>query len=622
MKQDDLNLSDVLTDKYSEEEFLEIPLTDKVFRYFLVVVFLVFLLILGKTFYMGFFQHSFYLDKAVSNISNLEVNVAPRGIINDRFGEALTQNEPSFNVFVSPSGLPKDQNSMDAVLGEASQVLGLDSSSTFSEFNGKSFNPADKLILKGDIDHNELIELASKSLPGIEILPSFKMVDTIPFSFSHLIGYSSLATADDLKNNSNLTPEDSVGRTGLQGYYDSYLRGVDGKNVFLTNAAGQVEGQNAVKEPVQGDTLNTFIDSGLQTYFYNRLSEALGSLGRSIAVGIAMDPRNGEILSLFSIPSYDPNNLADYLNAPNQPIFNRAISGLYSPGSTIKPLDAVGALASHILDPNHEIFSPGYIYVPNPYDPSHPNKFLDWQYQGWVNMYSAIAKSSDVYFYAVGGGYDGQEGLGITRLKEWWQNFLLDKPTGVDLVGEADGFLPDPAWKENVKHSIWRLGDTYNVSIGQGDLLVTPLELLNYVSALANGGILYKPRIVNNIVDDSNHTVFTNQESVLSDLSSAIGEYLPLVKEGMIDTVSKPYGTAYLLHDLPFQVAGKTGSAQVANNTKTNALFVGYAPADNPQIALIVLVENAKEGSSNAVPVAKDVFSWYYENRILKTNSR
>ncbi len=605
-----------MTDKYAEEDFLEVPLADKAFRYFFLVVGFSFLVIMGRVFFIGVLNSGFYENKAAANVSDLSVEVAPRGIVNDTFGNPLVTNVPSFNVFVAPADLPKDDASKMEIIRETSQILGLNATSVVSELVGKTFAPNDEIALKDDINHDELIQLASQNLPGIKILPSFKMVDTTPLKFSHLIGYSSLATADDIKANPDLTPNDSVGKTGLESYYDSYLRGSDGKKVFLTDAAGKVKGENVVKNPVQGDTLNTYIDSGLQNYFYDSLQKELNALGRNVGAGIAMNPQNGHILALFDIPGYDPNNVADYLNAPYQPLFNRAISGLYSPGSTIKPLVAVGALASGTLDPNHEIFSPGYLYVPNPYDPSHPTKFLDWQYQGWVDLSSALAKSSDVYFYEVGGGFGDQKGLGITRLKEWWQKFLLDGETGIDLPGEQSGFLPDPAWKEKTKHSIWTIGDTYNVSIGQGDLVITPIELLNYVSAIANGGRFYKPEVMRNIVDQNGNVVIENKPQVLSDLSSEIGKYLPLVQGGMIDGVSKPYGTAYLLHDLPISVAAKTGSAQVKNNAETNAFFVGYAPAENPEIAIVILVENAKEGSLNVVPVARDVFLWYYENRI------
>ncbi len=296
-------------------------------------------------------------------------------------------------------------------------------------------------------------------------------------------------------------------------------------------------------------------------------------------------------------------------------MFDRAVSGLYSPGSTIKPLVAVGALTEGTLDPLHQIYSPGYLDVPNPYDPAHPSRFLDWQPQGWVDLFSALARSSDVYFYQVGGGFGDQQGLGITRLKQWWEKFGLNIKTGIDLPNENSGFLPDPQWKEKVKGQPWRLGDTFNVSIGQGDLTITPIELLNYVSAIANGGKLYVPRIMKDIKDPQGNVVLESTSTVTRDLSSEIGKALPLVQQGMRDAVTKPYGTAYMLHDLPIEVAAKTGSAQVENNAKTNALFVGYAPYNDPQVAIVILVEDAKEGSLNVVPVARDFFLWYYQNR-------
>lgn len=613
---DDLHLSDVLTDKYVEEDFMEVPLADQAFRYFLLVVGVVFLVIAVRLFYLGVIQHNFYSNKALANVSDLNVEAAPRGIINDRFGSPLTENVPLFNVFATPIDLPKDAGNRENVLKTASGILGISSPGTTGT------NPNDKILLKSGISQEELISIASQNLPGIAILPSFKMIDTTPLKFSHVIGYSSLATADDIKADPALTPNDTKGRTGLESFYDKYLRGIDGEKRYLTNAAGQVLGENVVRRAEQGDTINTFLDAEFQNYFYDRLQNTLNGLGRNIGAAIAMNPQNGEILALFSIPSFDPGNIAAALNAPYEPLFNRAVSGLYSPGSTIKPLVAAAALTESILDPSRQIFSRGYIYVPNPYDPTRPSKFLDWQYQGWVDMYSALAKSSDVYFYAVGGGYGNQKGLGIAKLKEWWQKFLLDKETGIDVAGEQSGFLPDPAWKERIKRSIWRIGDTYNVSIGQGDLVITPIELLNYISAVANGGKLYKPRIVDRIVDSEGQTVLKTSPEVLSDLSGEIGKYLPLVQKGMEDAVSQSYGTAYTLRDLPVQVAAKTGSAQVSNNQKTNAFFVGYAPAKNPQIAVAILVENAKEGSLNVVPVARDIFLWYYEHRLRSQNNQ
>ena len=201
-------------------------------------------------------------------------------------------------------------------------------------------------------------------------------------------------------------------------------------------------------------------------------------------------------------------------------------------------------------------------------------------------------------------------------MKKWWHNFGLDEKTNIDLIGEDTGFLPDPAWKERVKGEPWRLGDTFNVSIGQGDFSVTPIELLNYINAVANGGKLFQPRVMDEIKNAKGEIILKNELAVLRDLSAEIGSALAEVRKGMREGATQTFGTSYLLHDLPISVAAKTGSAQVSNNTKTNAFFIGFAPYNDPKIAILILVENAREGSLNVVPVARDVFLWYYNNRI------
>jgi penicillin-binding protein 2 len=198
-------------------------------------------------------------------------------------------------------------------------------------------------------------------------------------------------------------------------------------------------------------------------------------------------------------------------------------------------------------------------------------------------------------------------GLGINRLHSWWEKFLLGSPTGIDLPGEADGFLPTPAWKEKKTGAPWLLGDTYNVSIGQGDLLVTPIQLLNYISAIANGGKIYKPMV----------NLEREHPKLLADLSELLPEILE-VRKGMEEAVASPLGTAHLLSDLGFKVAAKTGTSEVRSKQDENAFFVGYAPAGNPQIAILVLVEHSLEGSLNTVPIAKDVLNWYYWQRVHK----
>jgi penicillin-binding protein 2 len=296
---------------------------------------------------------------------------------------------------------------------------------------------------------------------------------------------------------------------------------------------------------------------------------------------------------------------------------------------------AIASLKEGIIRPEDEIFSRGYLEIANPYNPEAPSRFVDWKPHGWVNLYSAIARSSNVYFYVLGGGLPKNEyslskrgevkGLGISKLKEYWQLFGLSSKTGIDLPGEKQGFLPDPDIKMKNTKDIWRLGDTYNVSIGQGDLMITPLELLNYISVIGNGGKLMRPFIVKKIFSPKGLVIKENHPEVLKDYSLEFKNYFKEVERGMIDAVSKSYGSAYALSDLPIQIAGKTGSAQIYNNKKTNALFVGYLPVDfllqagiplEKQIAVLILIEEAEAGSVNTLPVAKEIFKWYYENRI------
>ena len=270
-----------------------------------------------------------------------------------------------------------------------------------------------------------------------------------------------------------------------------------------------------------------------------------------------------------------------------------------------------------MIGPEKQIFSAGFIDIPNPYFPDQPSRFLDWKAHGWVDLRSALARSSNIYFYAVGGGLGDVRGLGIGKLNEYWRKFGFGVKTGIDLDAENIGFLPNPEEKEARKKDIWRIGDTYNVSIGQGDLLVTPIQLINQIAGIANDGIMYQPHLMEKIAMPDGRIAEENQPKIINDFSG-MHDLIVEVRKGMADAVAKPYGTAQLLSNLPFSVGAKTGSAQIANNTRTNAFFAGYAPAENPEIAILVLIENAREGSLNAVPVGKDVLEWYYYNRLLK----
>jgi len=488
----------------------------------------------------------------------------------------------------------KNPGQVDSLVAALEEILAIDPADLKEAILSANLERNGSIAVARGIAAAQVIRIKDLNLSYLHVADDYVRVYPDGPAMSHILGY---VGATDAKN-------PLAGKTGLELQYDGQLRGADGTLVVYRDATGQPIDTKVSELPKVGARLVTAIDADLQRYFHGRLRQGLAVLGREAGVGLAMDPRNGEVLAMVSLPSFDNNKVSKYLKASNQPLFNRAVSGSYTPGSTIKPLMGLAALREGVIDPLKQILSVGYIELPNPYDPEKPSRFLDWRPQGWVDIRSALARSSNVYFYEVGGGFEDQDGLGIGKLREYWQYFQLGSKTGIDLPGENSGFLPEPEEKEARTGQIWRIGDTYNVSIGQGDLMLTPIQLMSFISSVANGGRIYRP-----------HLLLGLPGEVMLDYSGWESE-LKEVQEGMKDAVTESYGTAHMLASLPFSAAGKTGSSQVANNTRTNAFFVGYAPAEEPEIAILVLIENAREGSLNAIPIAKDVLNWYYENRI------
>jgi len=618
MARKDIFLEDAVLDDISQGlEIVERPFSSAVFRSFGLFIVALACFVLMWVSYFDVIKGFFYKDRALANTGRSIVLRAPRGIIYSSSGKALVSNEPTFSAVINLSEFFKNkETSIDDSLRQLRSVFAFD------------VDQVREALLSVDLEHQAYLSIGHKlsladvsavrklDRPDIFIEEDFSRVYWEDGVFSHLVGYVGAATPEDVEENQTLSLNDDIGKSGIEARYDPYIRGENGRAVLFYDAKGNLLERSIEKEVASGASVYTTIDDELQEVVSARLSEQLRSLGRTKGAALVMDPSSGRILSLVSLPSFDANNISsDLFSDPDRPTFNRVISGVYSPGSTIKPLVAFGALEEGIVDPLTSILSIGYIEIPNPYNPDRPSRFVDWKPQGWVNIYSALARSSNVYFYEVGGGFQNQEGLGIDRLKQYWNKFFLDKKSGIDLPGETSGFLPDPDIKEARTGDIWRIGDTYNVSIGQGDLLVTPLALLRYVGAIAERGILHTPYVVDEIRDASGEVVYQHLDGK-EFIEAKDQENFSVVERGMIDAVTKDYGTAHLLASIPMDIAAKTGSAQIQNNQKTNAFFVGYAPVSHPRIAVLVLIEDAKEGSLNAVPVAQSIFKWYYENRI------
>lgn len=595
----------VVDDFVGDFSKIEQPISNIIFIFSALSSSIIILIVLGRILFLGIVWEDFYKQRAILNTQKKVILPAQRGLIVDRFNKPLLRNVPSFSVSINVGSVLRSKN-LDLIAQNLNKILGLDSAEIIKRIGQVNLENTDRVLVAKDITIEQAIDLKTLNLNGVEVEDDYKRDYINGSIFSHVLGYTGIGDRGN----------EVVGVSGLESFYDNLIRGQNGEYFILRDVKGNNIDKKVLEEANPGNQLITTIDSEFQRYFYDRLQVGLEKLGRTSGIGIAMNPQNGEILALINFPGFDNNQPAKYLNLPSKLLFNRAVSGLYNPGSTIKPLVALAALREKLITPDWQTYSSGVLEIPNPYFPDKPSKFLDWKAHGWVNLYSALARSSNIYFYALGGGIKGElKGLGINKLNEYWRKFGFNESTGIDLDSEAVGFLPDSEEKEKRTGQIWRLGDTYNVSIGQGDLSITPLRLLTFISSIASGGKTYRPFLAQKVIDEKNNVIQENKPEVIFDYSDWWAE-IKEVQKGLRDTVAQPYGTANMLYDLPYKTSGKTGSAQIQNNAKTNAFFVGYGPSDNAKIAILVLVEDAKEGSINTLPIAYDVLKWYYDNRL------
>lgn len=435
-------------------------------------------------------------------------------------------------------------------------------------------------------------------------------------AFFHLLGFMGRISQDEREKYLNYPWEEKIGKSGIEFQYQETLRGKNGQEVYQQDALGKIQKKIIQEFPQPGADLVLTVDAALQQKIFEALTLQLKNISKKRAAAVALNPQNGDILALLSAPSIDSNLLSQGINEkeyqeilgdPNFPFLNRAIAGQYPPGSTIKPIIAAAGLQEKIITANTKINdSEGKITLPNPYNPSLNYVFRDWKIHGLVDVKKAIAESCNVFFYYLGGGYQNFNGLGVEKLLKYFKSFKLGEKTDIDLPQEAQGFLPSPLWKKEKTNTDWYIGDTYNLSIGQGDLLLTPLQLARAIAALTNEGTLYKPKIIDKIIQKNQTKIIEPQIAEKLPLES---DNLKIVLEGMRQTVQS--GSARGLSDLNIEMGAKTGTAQNVFGSP-HAWIAVFAPFDKPQILLVILIENGGEGSSAALPVAKDVLKWYF----------
>ena len=601
----------VLTITEKDSARIENPLNQKMLGIFWWMVVFVLSVMAGRVFYLNVVKGEHYRNVSQGNsIRSVSVK-APRGKILDRFGETLVFNVPSIDVVAIPASIPVGEDG-ESLARKLANILKIDPAEVFnifSTFDQESLMPV--LIKEGVTQDESLIILERGSdLPGIEIEKTAIRKYQDSLIFSHILGYEGKVKKEELEENPDYLLTDYIGKQGIEKSYERYLRGEHGAIRVEVNSLGEIKREVGVIDPRPGSDLILNINADLQKKISDTLVNALEKEEIQTAAAVAINPKDGGILALVSIPSFDNNKFAGGITSveyqgligdPGKPMFNRAISGEYPPGSTIKPLIACAALSEGVVNEKTKIESRGGISVGDYF-------FGDWKVHGFTDVRQAIAVSSDVYFYSVGGGYGNVRGLGMSKMKEYENTFGLGSETGIDLLGEVSGFIPDEQWKEEVLGEKWYVGNNYHAAIGQGYITATPLQVVNYIAAIANGGTLYKPRIVSQIKKNNGEIV--NNPAVVKKSEIIDPEIIKIVREGMRMTVTE--GTAQILNDLSVEVAGKTGTAQYGNEDKTHGWFVSFAPFDNPEIALVVLVEGQSENDYNAVPVTKEIYEWYF----------
>ncbi len=550
--------------------------------------------------------------------------IPERGILFDRNMVPLVTNVPNFRLTLRAQDLPRNATDREAVIRQIGATVGVGEDKINAMLDAFQKYSYASVVVKDPITYDEAVQvyLKSAAFPGLTIERSAKRLyvagvpgsqTPLPESMAHVLGYMGRISADELESHvdEEYYPTDLIGKTGLEDSMETYLRGVPGARDAEFNARGAEQRTVSVTDPVPGDGLVLSIDLQIQQQLESALQLGLKVSNRTRGSAIAVDPRNGQILGMVSLPGFDPNLFSNTISpaaytalttGPDQPLLNRVIGGQFPSGSIIKPFYAAAGLQEGVITPTTTVNSVGGIQLGNHY-------FPDWKAggHGVTDVRKAIAESVNTFFYLLGGGRTGNDGLGPDRMKQYLEYFGFGSDTGVDMPGEARGFVQSPAWKKETKGEAWYPGDTYNMSIGEGDILVTPLQMAMGISAIANDGTLWKPQLVESrlLPDGSTYVVAPAMRAKVP----VDSQWLQVVREGMRQTILA--GSARSLQNVGVTVAGKTGTAQWSTTKQPHAWFVSYAPYEKPEIVTVFLIEEGVEGATAAVPAAKQFYTWW-----------
>ncbi|MFH1565217.1 MAG: penicillin-binding protein 2 [bacterium] len=607
-------------DAEQNEEFLGQFINAANLKLLLLFLFLGFGILTFRAYYLQVKKGGYYNLMSKGNSVRRFALPAARGIIFDRNGVVLVRNVPRFAVFITVADLPAKVNSQEAILKKLSLLTEKDIGEIKRIIAKQRESRAiyKPVSIKDNLSYQQalVLEIAIKDLAGINVEVSQRREYLGGEIFSPIMGYTGKINEEEYseKKDQGYFLDDTIGKAGIEYFYEDNLRGVNGFKEFEVNALGKRKNAISIEESVAGDNLYLTIDKELQDQVSLIVKDILQKQKKSKANVVILNPQNGEVLTLLSFPTYDNNLFAqgissdDYnklINDPDKPMFFRAIAGEYPSGSVIKPVWSAVALQEGIITENTTILSTGGINIGQ-------WTFADWRAggHGITNVRKAIADSVNSFYYYICGGYGNFQGLGIEKMVHYADLFDLGKPTGIDLPGEKSGFFPSPEWKKDHKNEDWYIGDTYHAAIGQGDFLTTPLQAARWTAFFANEGKIIKPHLVKKIAQKE-EIIEVKQKTASEDFIDP--KNIQIVKEGMRQGVVK--GSSIALSDLSVDVSGKTGTAQWNADKDNHAWWTGFFPYDNPQVVITVLVEEGGEGSAIAVPIAKEIIKWWCENR-------
>jgi len=562
-------------------------------------------IIVVSLWYMQVVKGEGYSRKAARNRTRLVRISPPRGTIFDRNGVVLADNRPSFDVMVNPTEVEDREKlirSLGDILGITPDIL----SQRMDTFRERPFEPV-RLVADIGMESATILEEMSPALPGIDV--QVNPIRHYPYGSAivHIVGYVGQINPRELKrlSGTGYRAQDDIGKMGVEKAYDHYLKGVAGVEQLQINARGYRDKVLGRKEPQPGDDIYLALDIRAQLILDELMEGWSGA-------AVALDPRNGDLLAMVSHPSFDPNRLirpvmkedADIVfSNPNAPILNRALAGEYPPGSPFKLVVAMAGLSSRVVSPSTTYDCSGFFNLGQ-------STFRCWRPSGHgpVNVQEAIQHSCNIYFYNLG------LELGVDRISKFARAIGFGGISGTEIGGERPGLVPDRSWKKRILKESWYPGDTVNMSIGQGYLLVTPLQMAGLGSIIANKGTLYRPGIIERITSPAGE-VIKESDSIVWKQIDLPAEIRREILGGMIRVVNAEHGTGPAAAHPDITVAGKTGTIQVgrAPEYTTHGWFLALAPAENPEVVLAIILEGAESGGRDVAPLAGEFFKRYWE---------